>query len=72
MREIYLRNNNINSFDELYHLKPMSNLKFLWLEGNPICEDISYREKVLKILPQIISLDNKYYAFNGYRMYENG
>lgn len=59
MREIYLRNNNINSFDELYHLKPMSNLKFLWLEGNPICEDISYREKVLKILPQIISLDNK-------------
>ena len=58
MREIYLRNNNINSFEELRHLKPMTNLKLLWLEGNPLCNDILYREKVLKILPQLISLDN--------------
>ena len=59
MREIYLRNNNINSFEELYHLKPLFNLKALWLEGNPICDEIYYREKVLNILPQVICLDNK-------------
>jgi hypothetical protein len=35
------------------------NLKVLWLEGNPICDDDFYRKKVLNILPQIISLDNK-------------
>jgi hypothetical protein len=58
MREIYLRNNNINSFEELRHLKPMTNLKLLWLEGNPLCNDILYRQKVLNILPQLISLDN--------------
>lgn len=39
IREIYLRNNNINSFEELYYLKPLFNLKILWLEGNPICKD---------------------------------
>ena len=59
LREIYLRNNNINSFEELYHLRPLFNLKVLWLEGNPICEDIFYREKVLNLLPQVIYLDNK-------------
>ena len=59
MREIYLRNNNIYSFEELHHLKPLFNLKALWLEGNPICDDIYYREKVLNTLPQVIYLDNK-------------
>jgi len=59
VREIYLRNNNIDSFKELNHLKRLMNLKVLWLEGNPICNDIYYREKVFNILPQVIFLDNK-------------
>jgi len=59
VREIYLRNNNIDSFKELTHLKHLMNLKVLWLEGNPICNDIYYREKVFNILPQVIFLDNK-------------
>lgn len=59
LREIYLRNNNISSFEELNHLRLLFNLKILWLEGNPICDDNFYRKKVLNILPQVISLDNK-------------
>ena len=59
VREIYLRNNDIDSFKELDHLKHLLNLKVLWLEGNPICNDINYREKVFNILPQVIFLDNK-------------
>ena len=59
LREIYLRNNKISSFEELNHLRHLFNLKVLWLEGNPICDDDFYRKKVLNILPQIISLDNK-------------
>ena len=59
LREIYLRNNNISSFEELNHLRHLFNLKVLWLEGNPICDDNLYRKKVLNILPQVISLDNK-------------
>ena len=59
LREIYLRNNNISSFEELNHLRHLFNLKILWLEGNPICDDNFYRKKVLSILPQVVSLDNK-------------
>jgi Leucine-rich repeat (LRR) protein len=59
MRELYIRNNNINSFRELKHLRPIRNLKVLWLEGNPICKDNFYRDKVLNILPQVKILDNK-------------
>ena len=67
MREIYLRNNNIYSFEELYHLKNLSKLKVLWLEGNPITKDIFYTEKVLNILPKLHNLDNKSILF-----YKNG
>lgn len=59
LHEIYLRNNNIQSFDELYHLKNLPKLKVLWLEGNPISKDIFYTEKVLNILPKLNNLDNK-------------
>ena len=59
LREIYLRNNNISSFEELNNFLHLLNLKILWLEGNPICNDKFYRNKVLNILPQLISLDNK-------------
>ena len=59
LREIYLRNNNIYSFEELYHLKKLPKLKVLWLEGNPISCDILYIEKVLNILPHLHNLDNK-------------
>ena len=59
LREIYLRNNNISSFEELNNLRNLFNLKVLWLDGNPICDDNFYRKKVLNILPQVISLDNK-------------
>ena len=59
LREIYLRNNNISSFEELNHLRHLFNLRVLWLDGNPICDDNFYRKKVLNILPQVTSLDNK-------------
>ena len=59
MREIYLRNNNIYSFEELYHLKNLPKLKVLWLEGNPITKEQFYTEKVLNILPKLHNLDNK-------------
>lgn len=59
LREIYLRNNNINTFEELNHLRHLLNLKILWLEGNPICDEKYYREKVLNLLPQVMFLDNK-------------
>ena len=64
LREIYLRNNNIYSYEELYHLRNMKNLKTLWLEGNPIAKDIFYINKVLNILPNLQYLDNKYLLIN--------
>ena len=59
LRELYLRNNNISSFQEITHLKNLLKLKILWLEGNPISDDPFYRYKVLQILPQVSIFDNK-------------
>lgn len=64
LRELFLRNNNIQSFKELYHLKNLNHLKELWLDGNPISNDVFYMKKVSNILPQLLYLDNKKIILN--------
>ena len=64
IREIYLRNNNVNSFDEIYYLQNLPKLKVLWLDGNPISKDKYYFKRILSILPKLHYLDNKNILFH--------
>ncbi|KAH8321085.1 hypothetical protein KR074_008754 [Drosophila pseudoananassae] len=60
LKELYLRKNQIASFDELNYLKNARDLSSLWLEGNP-CSDAAggnYRASVLRKLPQLKKLDD--------------
>ena len=59
LRELYLINDKVSSFNELYFLKNLKQLKVLWLEGNPISYVDNYVGEVIKILPNLHSLDNK-------------
>ena len=58
LRELNLCNNKISSFEELYFLKNLKKLTTLYLNGNPICDDNNYFDKVRKILPNLNYLDN--------------
>ncbi len=58
LRELNLCNNKIFSFEELYFLKNLKKLTTLYLNGNPICDDNNYFDKVQKILPNLNYLDN--------------
>ncbi|XP_043659762.1 uncharacterized protein LOC122624329 [Drosophila teissieri] len=60
LKELYLRKNDIPSFDELNYLANAKNLTSLWLESNP-CSDAAgddYRACVLRKLPNLKKLDN--------------
>ncbi|OHT01219.1 hypothetical protein TRFO_32064 [Tritrichomonas foetus] len=57
LRNLFLRDNSISDFDELNHLVNLPSLHTLWLSGNPISEDPSYRERVMQILPKLAKLD---------------
>ncbi|EDX02042.1 uncharacterized protein LOC6525095 [Drosophila yakuba] len=60
LKELYLRQNNIRSFDELNYLANAKSLISLWLENNP-CSDAAgddYRACVLRKLPNLKMLDN--------------
>ncbi|EDV46117.1 uncharacterized protein Dere_GG18376 [Drosophila erecta] len=60
LKELYLRKNDITSFDELNHLSNARSLISLWLENNP-CSDAAgadYRACVLRKLPNLKKLDN--------------
>ncbi|CAI5444935.1 unnamed protein product [Caenorhabditis angaria] len=74
LKEIYLRKNQIESFDELEYLRDLKNLKVLWIDENPCVKGIGngendveneekkqaeYRRKVAKMLPQLEKLDDK-------------
>ncbi|XP_039500081.1 uncharacterized protein LOC120456995 [Drosophila santomea] len=60
LKELYLRQNDIPSFDELNYLANAKSLISLWLENNP-CSDAAgddYRACVLRKLPNLRKLDN--------------
>ncbi|XP_053672585.1 probable serine/threonine-protein kinase tsuA [Anopheles nili] len=60
LQELYLRKNNLTDIDELVYLQNLPKLKFLWLEENPLVENAgpSYRQIVLRALPNLMKLDN--------------
>ena len=58
LRELYIRSNKIETFEELKYLKELKNLRILWMLNNPVSELQSYREIVIKLLPQLSKLDD--------------
>jgi len=58
LKEIYLRNNHVESLQEVRHLMNLTELRTLWLSQNPCAEDPDYRIKVISMLPQLQKLDN--------------
>lgn len=58
LKELYLRKNLISSIHEVRYLSNLRNLKKLWLGENPIAEMPNYRLMVIKLAPQIDTLDN--------------
>lgn len=59
LEELYIRKNRIESIDELKYLRNLPKLRVLWVEENPFTDNLSYRNKVIQLLPQITTLDNK-------------
>ncbi|ORZ41435.1 hypothetical protein BCR44DRAFT_1494941 [Catenaria anguillulae PL171] len=54
-----LRNNKIDEFDEIDHLRPLKALIKLNLQENPVCEKESYRLNVVYRLPKLQVLDKE-------------
>ena len=58
LKELIIRNNNIEKVDEIDYLKNCDKLNSLWLEENPVCEKEEYKEHLVKTLPNLKRLDN--------------
>ncbi len=58
LTELYLRKNCISDLSEINYLLYCPNLKVLWLWDNPIAEHPHYRQYIIKMLPNLIKLDN--------------
>jgi hypothetical protein len=58
LTELYLRKNSIEDLSEIDHLMNCKSLKILWLEENPVCMNLNYRNYVMNALPQLLKLDN--------------
>ena len=58
LAELFLRKNVIVDLTEAKYLAYCSNLKVLWLWDNPIAEHPLYRQYIIKLLPNLVKLDN--------------
>lgn len=59
LRELYLRRNGIESLEELGWLAKLDELRVLWLSHNPVASLPNYRATVLRLLPNLVKLDDK-------------
>jgi Leucine-rich repeat (LRR) protein len=58
LTELYLRKNLITDLTEAKYLTYCPNLKVLWLWDNPIADHPLYRQYIIKLLPNLVKLDN--------------
>jgi cilla- and flagella-associated protein len=58
LTELYLRKNLITDLLEIKYLIMCPSLKVLWLWDNPVAEHPLYRKFIIKMLPNLIKLDN--------------
>ena len=59
LKELYLSNNKINDINQLENLKNCQKLEKINLQGNPICNNQLYLEKINYFLPNLLFLDEK-------------
>jgi len=59
LQELYLRKNNIADLSEIRYLINLQELKILWLWDNPCADTPNYREYIIKMLPNLVKLDNE-------------
>ena len=58
LTELYLRKNLVADLLEIKYLTQCPSLKVLWLWDNPIADHKFYRPYIIKMLPNLIKLDN--------------
>lgn len=58
VKELYLED-NLLEMDSINQLKKLRKLQVLGIKGNPLAQDIHYRNKVNKILPNLKVLDGQ-------------
>ena len=59
LRELSLAKNSISDLREINYLSTCRNLRKLWLKDNPISNRLDYRIQVIKILPNLMYLDDE-------------
>ena len=52
-----MNDNQISSFEDVEYLKPLANIKTIYLEHNPIAKEYDYRIRLGKILPSLTQID---------------
>jgi ABC-type iron transport system FetAB ATPase subunit len=55
---LYLRKNQISSFEQVLYLQACPLLQVLWLDENPIALKPDYRRVVISLLPQLVRFDD--------------
>ncbi|XP_057321365.1 dynein axonemal assembly factor 11 isoform X3 [Microplitis mediator] len=60
LKDLFVRRNNITDLNEICYLQNLPNLRNLWLGENPCAEREGYRMAVIRALPNLEKLDEKF------------
>ncbi len=57
---IYLQNNKIKDVSEFQKVPNKQKVKDIWVEGNPLCNELDYRLRLINIFPSLEYIDDFY------------
>ncbi|XP_044004842.1 cilia- and flagella-associated protein 410 isoform X2 [Aphidius gifuensis] len=60
LKDLFVRKNNITDLNEVCYLQNLLNLRNLWLGENPCADSEGYRMAVIRALPTLEKLDDKF------------
>ena len=57
LSDLWISGNDIKTFEDVYHLRGLTELDSVYLEYNPVASDFIYRKKLAEIIPSLTQID---------------
>ena len=57
LSDLWISGNDIKTFDDIEHLRSLTELDSVYLEYNPVASEFEYRKKLAEMIPSLTQID---------------
>mmetsp|Transcript_2044 Transcript_2044/g.4432 ORF Transcript_2044/g.4432 Transcript_2044/m.4432 type:complete len:489 (+) Transcript_2044:112-1578(+) len=72
LTDLWISGNDIKTYDDIDHLRGLTQLDVVYLEYNPVASEFEYRKKLAELVPSLTQIDANLIKGHGYSMSMGG